>query len=130
VTAAYLDSSFLLAILFAEPRSGTLRRILARFDRVFSSDLLVADCLSAATRERVDPNAALVALRSVSVVLPPRSLEAEVLEASAHGYLRGADLWHVACALFLADAARTEFAFLSRDKAQRKVAGRLGFSTP
>jgi predicted nucleic acid-binding protein len=130
VTAAYLDTSFLLAILFGESRSGTLQRIVDRFEHIFSSDLLVAECLSAATRERVDPARMLVALRRVSVVLPPRSLEAEVLEASAQGYLRGADLWHVACALFLADAARSEFAFLSRDAAQRKVAGQLGFSTP
>jgi predicted nucleic acid-binding protein len=130
MTAAYLDSSFLLAILFDEPRSGSLRRILGRFDRVFSSDLILAECLSAATRERIDPNAVLASLRAVCVVLPPRSLEAEILEATGLGYLRGADLWHVACALFLADAARSEVAFLSRDSVQRKIAGRLGFSTP
>jgi predicted nucleic acid-binding protein len=130
VTAAYLDSSFLLAILFDEPRSASLRRILGRFERVFSSDLLVAECLSAATRERIDPNAVLASLRAVSVVLPPRSLEAEILEVTGLGYLRGADLWHLACALFLADAARKEVAFLSRDNVQRKIAGRLGFSTP
>jgi predicted nucleic acid-binding protein len=130
VTAAYLDSSFLLAILFDEPRSASLRRILGRFERVFSSDLIVAECLSAATRERIDPNAVLASLRAVSVVLPPRSLEAEILEAAGLGYLRGADLWHLACALFLADAARREVAFLSRDNVQRKIAGRLGFPTP
>lgn len=130
MTAAYLDSSFLLAILFAEPRSAALCRKLAGFDRVFSSDLLVAECLSAASRERIDPATVLVSLRSVSLILPPRSLEAEILEASAHGHLRGADLWHVACALFVAAAARSELAFLSRDEPQRKVAGRLGFPTP
>jgi hypothetical protein len=99
-------------------------------DGCLSRYLLVAECISAATRERVDPMAVLFALRSVSIVLPPRSLEAEIIEASAHGHLRGADLWHVACALFVADSARTELAFLSRDEAQRKVAGRLGFVTP
>jgi len=51
-------------------------------------------------------------------------------EVLAQGYLRGADVWHVACALFLADAARAELAFLSRDAAQRRVARRLGFRAP
>jgi len=130
VSVAYLDSSFLLAILFGEPRSGTLSRTLARSDRIFSADLLVAECLSAAGREGVDLAAVRAALQAVSLVLPPRSLEPEIIEASAHGYLRGADLWHVACALFLAGDDRNDVAFLSRDEVQRRLAGRLGFSIP
>jgi predicted nucleic acid-binding protein len=130
LSAAYLDSSFLVAILLDEPHSRVLRRILARFDRVLSSDLLVAECLSVALRERVDPSPILVALRSFSIVLPSRSLEPEIREAARHGYLRGADLWHVACALFVAATARRELAFLSRDDPQRRVAEQLGFAIP
>ena len=51
-------------------------------------------------------------------------------EALEVGHLRGADLWHVACALFVAGTARSEVAFLSRDAAQRTVAKRLGFPAP
>ena len=51
-------------------------------------------------------------------------------EALAHGYLRGADLWHVAGAMFLAGSARAEIAFLSRDVTQKRIARRLGFPTP
>jgi hypothetical protein len=51
-------------------------------------------------------------------------------EAVDVGRLRGADLWHVACALFVAGSARGDLAFLSRDAAQRTVAKRLGFPTP
>ena len=131
MSAAYLDSSLLLAILFGEPRSVSLRRILDRFNDVFSSDLLVAEYLSVAARERVDPGAVLLALRSLSLVLPSRLIESEIHKVLSHGYLRGADLWHVACALFVAASARNELAFLStRDNTQRRIAARLGFRTP
>jgi len=114
VSVAYLDSSFLLAILFGDERATTLSRILEGFDDLVSSDLLVAECLSATVREGADPDAVILALR----------------EVLARGHLRGADLWHVACALFVAPTDRSGLAFLSRDRAQRTVAGRLGFPTP
>ena len=63
-------------------------------------------------------------------MLPSRSLEGEIRQALDVGRLRGADLWHVACALFVAGSARSDLAFLSRDAAQRTVAKRLGFPTP
>ena len=74
MTAAYVDSSFLLAIVFGETESAALRHILRRFDEVFSSDLLIAECIAAVTRERSDEDAFSVALRSISIVLPSRSL--------------------------------------------------------
>ena len=128
--AAYLDTSFLLAILFDEPGASALRRTLGRYGRVFSSDLLTAETLSAAVRERLEVGAVMTALEAVALVLPHRSLDREIQEVLAQGYLRGADAWHVACALFLADAARSELAFLSRDAAQRRVARGLGFRAP
>jgi predicted nucleic acid-binding protein len=128
--AAYLDTSFLLAILFDEPGATGLRRALGRSGRVFSSDLLTAETLSAAVREGLDVRAVMTALEAITLVLPSRSLDREMQEALGHGYLRGADVWHVACALFVADTARSELAFLSRDTAQRLVARRLGFRTP
>jgi hypothetical protein len=97
---------------------------------LFASDLLTAEALSAAVRERLEIGAVMTALEAVALVLPHRSLDRETREVLAQGQLRGADAWHVACALFLADAARSELAFLSRDVAQRRVARRLGFVTP
>jgi len=69
-------------------------------------------------------------LAAISLVLPERSLEPEMKEVLQHGYLRGADLWHVACAIFVAGQARADLTFLSRDVAQRKAARQLGFATP
>ncbi|MBI3769357.1 MAG: PIN domain-containing protein [Deltaproteobacteria bacterium] len=128
--AAYIDSSLFIAILFGEQTAGALRRIVARFDRLFSCDLLVAECISAATRQRIDPRTLLPALGALSLVFPSRSLDAEMLEVSDAGYVRGADLWHLACATRLAGDDRGQLAFLSRDATQRSCARRLGFATP
>jgi hypothetical protein len=66
---------------------------------------------------------------AVTLVLPSRSFERE-RRSLGLGRLRGADLWHVACALFVAGSRPGDLAFLSRDAAQRMVARRLGFPTP
>lgn len=128
--AAYVDTSLLLAIVFDEPGASTLLRSLSRYEQAFSSDLLTAETLSAAARERLDVAAVTHALDTVALVLPHRSLDREVQEVLGHGYIRGADVWHLACAVFLADGARSELAFLSRDVAQRRIARRLGFNAP
>jgi predicted nucleic acid-binding protein len=130
VRAGYLDTSFLLAILFDETGAAGLRRTLGRYERVFSCDLLTAETLSAAVRERLEVGAVMTMLEAVALVLPHRSLDRELRDVLALGYLRGADAWHVACALFVSGSARSELAFLSRDTAQRRVARRLGFATP
>jgi predicted nucleic acid-binding protein len=127
VTAAYLDTSFFVAIVLGEPGAARLRRVLAAHDRVLTSDLLVAETLCAARREGIDIDLLRPAMSALTLVLPARSLEQEMREALEVGRLRGADLWHVACALFVAGTARSELAFLSRDAAQRTVAKRLGF---
>jgi hypothetical protein len=47
----------------------------------------------------------------------------------AAGYLRGADLWHLACAAWAAaEPGSTDF--LTFDLRQREVARDLGFVTP
>ncbi len=130
MSAAYVDTSFLVAILFGEPQASGLRRCLRRYAPVLAGDLLRAETLSAAAREHVPLEQLAPAFGALSLVLPDRSLESEMREALRYGQLRGADLWHLACALFVAGEARDELAFLSRDAAQRKVAGRLGFATP
>jgi hypothetical protein len=56
-------------------------------------------------------------------------LSTEITRVLSAGYLRGADLWHVATALYL----RTDLPdidFLTLDQPQRAVAATLGFKTP
>ena len=59
-------------------------------------------------------------------VYPNRPLTPEYARITAAGYLRGADLWHLTNALFLApDSA--DLSFLTLDGRQGEVARRLGF---
>lgn len=53
MSAAYVDSSVLVAIAFREERSGALRDRLLQFGRLYSSNLLEAEVRSALAREGV-----------------------------------------------------------------------------
>lgn len=97
---------------------------------MFSADLLVAETLAAATRENLGVDAVDPTLKTISLLFPDRTLTPKFREVLARGYLRGADLWHLATAMFLAGPDRPQVAFLSRDSAPRAMAGRLGFPTP
>jgi predicted nucleic acid-binding protein len=130
MTVAYIDTSFFLAIVFDEPDASTLVRVRKNFNQVFAADLLVAEALAAAARGGIDPTAVLAGIRSISLFFPPRLLEPEIGHTLALGTLRGADVWHLAAALFVAGLAQAKIAFLSRDRSQRTIARRLGFATP
>jgi len=120
-----VDTSCLVAIAFDEPGTVRLARRLESFDRRFSSNLLEAELRSALAREK-EKSSPTSLLSRITWVYPMRPLTPELETAAAHGYLRGADLWHVACALFLSPQAR-ELHFLSLDKRQSSVAARVGF---
>ncbi|MGH7730275.1 MAG: PIN domain-containing protein [Candidatus Eiseniibacteriota bacterium] len=130
MSAAYLDSSFLLAIILGEPRARSMQRLLERFDDVLAGDLLVAEVLATAAREDLTLELLAPAIEAIDLVLPDRSLEPEMIEILRHGRLRGADLWHLACALYVAGDTREDLSFLSRDGSQRRLARQLGFATP
>lgn len=121
----YVDTSVLLAIAFAEPNSAELEKRLASYDQLHASPLLEAELASALQRESLEDRQEnlLAALRFLH---PQRRLTAEIETTTAAGQLRGADLVHVASALFLAPSA--EITFLSLDTRQREVAVRLGFT--
>lgn len=125
--SAYVDSSWLVALALGGPGAGRLAARLERFDRLLASNLLEAELRSALAREGVsaDPGPLLA---WVSWVHPNRTLGPEFEKILRQGYLRGADMWHLATALFLAPHAG-EMAFLTLDRGQGRVARRLGFSS-
>jgi len=126
VTFAYVDTSCLIAVAFDEPGARKLAARLRRFDRLFSSNLLEAELRSALVREGADGHIEDL-LSWLTWVYPNRPLTPEYARITAAGYLRGADLWHLANALFLApDPA--DLSFLTLDGRQGGVARRLGFS--
>jgi hypothetical protein len=59
-------------------------------------------------------------------LFPVRSLRSEYERVLRVGYLAGADLWHLACALYLGENAVLPV-LISCDHRQREVARTLGF---
>lgn len=123
---AFVDSSAVVATVFGAPQAAQLPRALGGFEALFAADLLRAEVLSALKREGLDGDAADETFGSVYWVVPNRSLHPECARVLRHGYLRGADLWHVACALYQAPEPK-DLVFISLDKNQRRVALAVGF---
>ena len=126
VSDAYLDSSVIVAIALNEPGSGDLTIRLDGFSRLISANLLEAELYSTLSREGVELNDNLVS--GVRWIHPNRSLRDEMALALAAGYLRGADLWHMAVTLYAARKT-DELTFFTLDIRQRNVAATLGFRT-
>ena len=123
---AFVDTSCLVAIALGERGAAAVAVRLKRFDELFASNLLEAELRATLTRERVviDPDV----LTWLDWVFPDRPLTLEISQVLAAGYLRGADAWHVACALHMSEHPE-EVTFLTLDRRQRTVARRLGFRT-
>jgi PIN domain nuclease of toxin-antitoxin system len=121
---AYVDTSCLVAIAFAEAGSAAVARSLQAHDVLLSSNLLEAELRAALRRDNVmaDPSELL---SSIVWVHPDRALTGEITTVLGAGYVRGADLWHLASALFV-DPSRG-IAFLTLDVRQREISEELGF---
>jgi hypothetical protein len=76
-------------------------------------------------REEV-PQLVVPLLLDVSWVLPRRPLTREIQQVAREEYVRGADLWHLACALFVAGDPG-ELTFATLDRRQAEVASAIGF---
>jgi hypothetical protein len=123
--AAYVDSSCLIAIATAEPGHHDLSKRLTSQERLFSSDLLEAELKSALARHG-DGGRVKNILSWVEWVRPYRGLTGEIDRALKAGYVRGSDLWHLACALFIRPKMQT-LSFFTLDGQQNGVARDLGF---
>jgi hypothetical protein len=89
----------------------------------------VAELLAAFNRERRPLAEADPMLDAVSLIATSGSLVAECTQVLELGYLRGAELWHLATAVFVAGSHRDELLFISLDDRQRGQAKKLGFGT-
>ena len=122
---AYVDTSCLVALEFGERGAAALARRLGGFDRLVAANLLEAELRATCLREGRD--GPVDALRLISWVVPDRPLSPEIGRVLDAGYVRGADCWHLATALYVAgDAAAISFVTL--DGAQGRVARALGFA--
>lgn len=120
----YVDTSALVSMVLREPEETEIAWLLSQFGRVVASNLLEAELRSVCVREGTALQADL--LSEIQWIEPNRALTAEITRVLTAGYVRGADCWHLASALFLAPDP-TGFTFLTRDIRQREVAQTLGF---
>ena len=128
MNTVYVDTSALAAVVFAERNSPGVRRRLLATNQLISSNLLEAELRAAVKREGQERGRELSEVLSwIEWVLPTRPLSAEYEVVLAEGLLKGADLWHLACALHVRQAV-PQLVFLSLDRRQLKVAKRLGFA--
>ena len=124
MTVAYVDTSALVAVAFDERGGVPIARRLDECSRLLSSNLLEAEVRAVFAREHLDFAANLIA--GIEWVLPDRPLAPELAAVLESGYLRGADLWHVATALY-AIPEPSQAAFITADTRQQAVAEVLGF---
>jgi predicted nucleic acid-binding protein len=124
VSVAYADASVFACLAFREPEAARIRRRLSRFETVVTSVLTEAELASALHREGVAlPD---TPLRGAQLLGAPDPLSQEIQEVIGAGYVRGADCWHLAVALNY--SPDRDLTFLTLDRAQRAVAGKLGFA--
>ena len=121
---ALIDSSCVVAIALREPHASSVATRIRSLSTVSAHPLLEAEVRSACSRERAPvPERELA---QISWIEAPVRLSAEIDRVLAAGYLRGADCWHLATALWLAPDPR-QLTFLTLDVQQRAVAKKLGF---
>ncbi len=121
---AYVDTSCLVAIAFGERGATAVERRLAGFDALVTSNLLEAELRAAFKREKADGADTLLEL--IEWISPERTLGSEIVRVLSAGYVRGADCWHLATALYLSPDPG-EISFVTLDERQREVAATLGF---
>ncbi len=123
---AYVDTSCLAAIAFDERNSAAVQRRLASFDELVAAPLLEAELRAALRREGSQGSLLLDELLDPIVwIAADRALSAEIATVLAAGYVRGADCWHLATALYFSEPS--EISFLTLDAKQAEVARALGF---
>ena len=126
MSVAYIDASAIIAVDFSEPRGPEVLERLSGFSKLVSSNLLESEVRAVYAREGRPFDADT--LSRVEWVFPTRPLSAEIETALSAGYLRGADLHHVATALYMAGNPE-RMAFVTLDIGQGAVAAALGFRT-
>ncbi len=124
MSVAYVDTSAIVALAFAEEGAESLATRLEGFSRLVSSNLLEAE-LRAACRREGQP-VPLHLLARIGWILTNRPLTPEMRTALEAGGLRGAELWHLASALYAAPEPAA-IAFVTLDRRQATVAAALGF---
>ena len=124
--AVYVDTSVIVGLLFKQGSFKKQKAVLDSAHEVLSANLLESELLAVCKRENISFDRSDPYLDRISLILPERSLRPEYTKTLSSGYCRGADLYHLACALYL-DPGAKELIFLTADEKQRVLAKELGF---
>ena len=124
MSVAYVDASALVAVAFDDASGSAIAGRLDACSRLLASNLLEAELRALFARERLEFAAGLVS--GIDWILPDRPLAPEMTAVLESGDLRGAELWHVATALY-ATPDPGQAAFITADTRQRALAAALGF---
>ena len=128
MSSAYIDTSAITAVVLRDIGWESMADRIAGFTQIVSSNLLEAEMRSALAREGREFTLGLV--ERIVWIYPDRPLSAEMATVLDAGYLRGADLFHVATALYITGQRYTsQLVFITLDRRQRAVAAALGFRT-
>jgi hypothetical protein len=103
------------------------RELLAEFDAIFSANLLEAEVRATFRREGESFDRGQ--LKAIGWILPDRPLSDEIDKVLESEYVRGADRWHLATALYLSPNPNA-LTFLTLDERQKAAARAMGFVTP
>lgn len=120
----YIDTSVIVAITLGENGADAVLEKVRPF-RLVAAPLLEAEWRSACRREGIAADPAL--LREIGWIVAPGELSDQLARVFEAGYLRGADAWHLATALYLAPDPG-ELTFLTLDERQGEIASKLGFA--
>ena len=123
---AYIDSSAILAIEFREDGFQSVLDRIGDHADIIASNLVEAEIRAAEAREGRTFNQPLHS--NITWIYPNRPLTTEFDRVLRVGYLRGADLWHVAVALYAAPDP-SQISFITLDMRQRDIARKIGFQT-
>jgi hypothetical protein len=116
-----------VAVAVDEPGGREIAERLEPFSRLVSSNLLEAELRATLARERVEADCSPL-LTWISWIHPDRHMTQEFVQVLGFGKVRGADLWHLACALYLRKSI-PGLRFISLDRRQRDLAHALGFES-
>ncbi len=126
MSIAYVDTSYFIGLTIGDAEAVKRSHRLPSDTQFISSNLLEAEARSVFAREKIDFPDDLFS--SIHFVMPDRRMTKEITRVLESYYLRGADLLHLATALFaLLEPGNAVFATL--DNKQENAAAALGFQT-
>ena len=127
----YLDTSAWIAWKFKQAGSDIFKKIALDSDTVISCPLFVSEYVSFLKRNEILSQTRYEEeLDFIRWIFPAVPLFKEYSQCGKLGFLRGADLYHIATALWFAQDRPSELIFLTCDLKQKEAAKKLGFKTP